>query len=245
MYRLGRVDPDAHLPIEGESSRHVAGAAHWLIPTATLWSTALARGCHKARLSLRLNALRPHQQSVTGVDCLSRASRARTSAGRTGSSCRMTVIFERTSAETLETQLAQLERHGDVAVVHQDFSDAIPVINTFLSQSFDRGERCVYILGEQSEFAVAGLLAAHELDVRGQRARAALEFLHVCEPHRPPGAFDRKAIVAMTRRLAEQSHANGFAGLRRSAIAWNSPASKQPVTRRKRRTNSWCPSSSA
>jgi len=83
----------------------------------------------------------------------------------------------------------------------------------YISQGLERGERCLYVCGEQtpSEFRCA--LRDAGIDVAGEEARGSLVLLTKETGHLKGGSFNASRMIAMLSTAVEDALSDGFAGL--------------------------------
>jgi hypothetical protein len=83
----------------------------------------------------------------------------------------------------------------------------------YIRQGLARGERCLYVCGEQAPADFRAALRQGGIDVDREEARGALMLLTKETGHLKGGSFNAGRMISMLSAAVEQSLNDGFAGL--------------------------------
>ena len=83
----------------------------------------------------------------------------------------------------------------------------------YIRQGLARGERCLYVCGEQTPSEFRGALRAAGIEVAHQEKRGALVLLTKETGHLKGGSFNASRMIGMLSNAVEDAIHDGFAGL--------------------------------
>ena len=83
----------------------------------------------------------------------------------------------------------------------------------YIRGGLDRGERCLYVVGEHTPDEFRTGLRAAGIDVDAEEARGALILLTKHEGHLKGGYFEPDKMITMLHAAVKDALDNGFAGL--------------------------------
>jgi signal transduction histidine kinase len=116
--------------------------------------------------------------------------------------------------QRLDDQLSSLQHGSHVALFYHDKQEALSAAASFTAQGLERGEQCVYIMGEHPADVVRESLLAAGIPLAQREASGALVLLQTYQVPAETGAFDFTAIYDTLQEMINQATAHGYTGLR-------------------------------
>ena len=105
-------------------------------------------------------------------------------------------------------------RQGDhVCTLYSNRDEQLAAATEYIRGGLERGERCLYIVGEHTPDQFREGLRASGIDVDAEEARGALLLLTKHEGHLQGGNFDPDRMISLLRDAVKDALDSGFAGL--------------------------------
>jgi hypothetical protein len=103
---------------------------------------------------------------------------------------------------------------GDhVCVLYSSADEQLVAAIDYIRQGLERGERCLYVVGEHDPDTFRAALVAAGIDVPTLEGRGALVLITKHEGHLRGGTFDPTAMIEMLDRAVQDALDAGFNGL--------------------------------
>jgi PAS domain S-box-containing protein len=117
--------------------------------------------------------------------------------------------------------LEGLTSHQHVCLVYDSQEEQLATVIPFLRIGLERGERCLYVMDENSASAVAAALSAEGVDVDSKLRSGALVLATKREAYLKEGRFDPDWMIGFLKESVEAALAAGFSALRVTAeMSW-------------------------
>src|SRR6476469_3780487 len=105
-------------------------------------------------------------------------------------------------------------QQGDhVCTLFSSPEEQLGAATDYIRQGLERGERCLYVCGEQTPADFRDALRAAGIDVGRQEARGALVLLTKETGHLTGGSFNAARMISMLSTAVEDALTDGFTGL--------------------------------
>jgi len=105
-------------------------------------------------------------------------------------------------------------QQGDhVCTLFCSAEEQLAAATEYIRQGLERGERCLYVCGEQTTVEFRDALRAAGIDVHHEEQRGALLLLTKETGHLKGGSFNAARMISMLSTAVEEALNDGFAGL--------------------------------
>lgn len=117
--------------------------------------------------------------------------------------------------------LAACATHDHLALIYENHEEQLDIVVPFLRLGLERGEKCVYIVDDNSPEAVIAAMERHGIDVVTARASGALAIITKHEAYLKNGYFDPDWMIGFLVEAVESAKAEGFHSVRASGeMTW-------------------------
>ncbi len=105
-------------------------------------------------------------------------------------------------------------QQGDhVCTLFSSMEEQLSAAVDYIRQGLERGERCLYVCGEQTPNEFRAALRAAGIDVDREQQRGALVLLTKETGHLKGGSFNASRMISMLTSAVEDALSSGFSGL--------------------------------
>ncbi len=118
--------------------------------------------------------------------------------------------------------LRQIGPHNHLCLIYETQGEQFAAALTFLQIGLERGERCLYIVDENTASAVLEAMRACGMDVDSALRAGALIVTNKQETYLKPGHFDPDEMIRFLTEAIKEAKAAGFDALRvTTEMTWN------------------------
>jgi hypothetical protein len=122
---------------------------------------------------------------------------------------------------TIDTALQHAPSRDHVALLYRDLRDQFAATVPFVHVGIERGERCLYLAGDEGLDTVRDALRSDGLDVGALSKSGALQIRTAKDVYLSRGRFDRNAMMPLWTDAAKQAVTAGFTALRATGdLSW-------------------------
>jgi signal transduction histidine kinase len=115
---------------------------------------------------------------------------------------------------TLDQQVGEMGPGDHICLIYETFEEQVRALVPFVRDGLERGERCVYIVDENTAEDVSAAMASGGLDVDRELSRDALRFNTKRDSYLATGEFVPAAMIDFLREAEAEALKDGFTGLR-------------------------------
>lgn len=144
----------------------------------------------------------------------------------------------------LQRTLAQTRRHDHLCLIHETPEEQLLAASVFLKLGLAQGERCLYLVNDNSEASVMKAMEAQGVDGASSLRSGALQIADTLSAYLRLGRFDPDGMILALGEAVERAKADGFTGLRVTGEMTWALRSDVPVERLieyEAKLNDFCP----